>query len=438
MPHRAIAWMLAGLVALALPFIVLLAGERHEGRNMTWDFAMGLGFGALALGGLQFALTARFRPLTRPFGADIVYLFHRYLAIGAVLVMLGHFGILYIWFEPDLGELNPFEARWELTAGRVALVAFGLLVVTSEFRKWLKLDYELWRYLHFGLAVIGFCAAIAHVLGVGRFTAAIETRALWLGVTLAWLLLLVWLRVGKPWLQRRNPWRVVSNEPQHGGAHSITLEPLGRPLKPWQSGQFVWLTLESSPFAFDEHPFTIASAPESAPRVTVSIKPLGDFSSRAAAAQPGDIGYLEGPFGAFSIERAAPDAAGFVMVAGGIGITPMLANLRAMAEHGDPRPVWLFYANPDLDSAAFREELAELETPLQLTLVHVLEQPPAGSAAEKGFVTREILEKHLPPDLAGLRFLLCGPEPMTEAVSEALEGMGVAPARIKTELFDLV
>lgn len=438
MPHRAIAWIIAGLVALALPFVVLLAGERHEGRNMTWDFAMGLGFGALALGGLQFALTARFRPLTRPFGADIVYLFHRYLAIGAVLVMLGHFGILYIWFEPDLGELNPLVARWELTAGRVALVSFGLLVVTSEFRKWLQLDYELWRYLHFGLAVIGFAAAIAHVLGVGRFTAAVETRALWLGVTLAWLLLLVWLRLGKPWLQQRNPWRVVSNTEQHGGAHSITLEPLGKPLKPWQPGQFVWLTLKGSPFALDEHPFTIASAPDSAPRVTVSIKPLGDFSTQVASARPGDIGYLEGPFGTFSIDRADDDATGFVMVAGGIGITPMLANLRAMRDRGYRRPAWLFYANPDLDNAAFREELAALEQQLDLTLVHVLEHPHPGADAETGFVTRDILERHLPAARDGLRFLLCGPAPMTEAVTEALEAMGVARDHIKTELFDMV
>lgn len=442
MQYRAIAWILAGLVALALPFIVLLAGERHEGRSMTWDFAMGLGFGALALGGLQFALTARFRPLTAPFGADIVYLFHRYLAIGAVLVMLGHFGILYIWFESDLGELNPLVARWELTVGRVALVSFGLLVVTSELRKWLKLDYELWRYLHLGLAIIGFAAAIAHVLGVNRFTAAVETRALWLGVTLAWLLLLVWLRVGKPWLQRRNPWRLVSNVAEHGGAHSLTFEPLRRPLKPWHPGQFVWLTLESSPFALDEHPFSIVSAPAEAPLVTVSIKPLGDFSARAAAAKPGDIGYLEGPFGAFSIDREDREATGLVMVAGGIGITPMLANLTAMRDRGDRRRAWLFHANPDLESAAFREELAAMQQQLDLTVVNVLETPPPDpepdTLVETGFVTRDILEKYLPRQLDGLRFLLCGPQPMTEAVTEALEAMGVERAHIKTELFDMV
>ena len=60
------------------------------------------------------------------------------------------------------------------------------------------------------------------------------------------------------------------------------------------------------------------------------------------------------------------------------------------------------------------------------------------SHADPYIVTRDILEKYLPQQLDGLRFLLCGPEPMTEAVTEALEAMGVERAHIKTELFDMV
>ncbi|HEV7344887.1 MAG TPA: ferric reductase-like transmembrane domain-containing protein [Devosia sp.] len=436
MKQRAAAWIVAAFVVLALPFAVLLAGERVQGRNLLWDFCMGLGFGALALGGLQFALTARFRPLTNPFGADIVYLFHRYLAIGAVGIMLAHFGILYVWFQSELGELNPLEARWELTAGRVALLAFGLLVITSEFRKWLKLEYELWRLVHLGLAVIGFAAAIAHVLGVGRLTAAIETRSLWLGVTLAWLLLLVWLRIGKPWLQRRNPWRVVSNVEQRGGAHSLVFEPLGKPLKPWKPGQFIWLTFADSPYQLEEHPFTISSAPEEGPNVTISVKPLGDFSKQVVKAAPGDIGYLEGPFGVFTTERE--EVRGFVMIAGGIGITPMLANLKAMQARGDKRNTILFYANSDLESAAFREDLAELERGLNLKVVHVLEQAPPGANFEEGYVTAEILQRHLPETVDGYKFLLCGPPAMTEAVRSCIVEMGVPESDVDSEVFDMV
>lgn len=95
---RQIAWIAAIPAVLALPFLVLLRGERVEGNGFLFDLSMGFGFGALAVAGLQFALTARFRRLSHPFGVDIVYVFHRYMAIGALGLMLAHFGVLYFWF----------------------------------------------------------------------------------------------------------------------------------------------------------------------------------------------------------------------------------------------------------------------------------------------------------------------------------------------------
>jgi predicted ferric reductase len=439
MSARTIFWIIAAFAAIALPFVVLLSGERveRESQEFLWDFSKGLGFAALAVSGLQFVLTARFRRLAHPFGLDIVYLFHRYLAIGAVVLMLGHFAILYIWYEDALGVLNPLEARWELTAGRVALVCFIGLVVSSEFRKLLRLEYGFWRYLHVGLAVLGFSAAVAHVLGVGQFTALPGTRALWLGVTLGFLLTVVWVRIGKPVMQRANPWKVVENIAERGGVHSLVMEPQGRPLAPWRPGQFGWLTLQTSPFGFSEHPFTISSPPEEGPRVTMSIKPLGDFSQRAIETEVGATAYLDGPYGIFSIDSHR-EAEGFVMIAGGVGVTPMMANLRSMRARKDMRPVVLVYANPNYEDVTFREELEALENVLNLKVVHVLNEPPENWEGEEGYVTGEVLARHLGDDTRGYEHFLCGPKPMTDGVREALEEMGVSPLRIETELFDMV
>lgn len=437
MTTRAVLWLLAAFVALALPFAVLMTGERVPGRGILWDFAMGLGFGALAAAGMQFALTARFRRLAYPFGIDVVYLFHRYMALGVLALMLGHFGILYIWFHDALGELNPLTARWELTAGRLALVGFALLVVTSEFRKRLGIEYGWWRALHVVLAVLAFGAALLHVLGVGHFTAASEKRWLMLGVTAGWLLLLVWVRLIKPWAQLRNPWRVVENIVERGGVHSLVLEPLGARLRQWKPGQFAWLTLGQSPYGLREHPFTISSAPQDGPRVTFSIKPLGDFTEAVVKTKPGALAYLDGPYGAFSIDME-PGAEGFVMVAGGIGITPMIANLEAMRARRDRRPVVLFYASSEWDEVTFREELEALEAALNLKVVHVIESPPDGWQGESGYLDREILARHLGEETRGWPHLLCGPAPMTAAVRQALRELGVSVWRIDSEIFDMV
>lgn len=437
MTTRAVFWILAAFAALALPFLVLMFGERAPGRGLLWDFSKGLGFGALAAAGMQFALTARFRRMAYPFGIDIVYLFHRYMAIGALALMLGHFGILYVWFEEALGELNPLEARWELTAGRLALVSFALLVLTSEFRKQLGIEYGWWRAIHVGLAIVAFGTALLHVLGVGHFTATADKRALMLGVTAGWLALLVWVRLAKPWQQLRNPWKVVENVEERGGVRSLVLEPLGDGLRRWKPGQFAWLTLGHSPYGLREHPFTISNAPEHGPKVTFSIKPLGDFTEAAVETQPGAIAYLDGPYGAFSIDME-PQAEGFVMIAGGIGITPMMSNLHAMKARADRRPVVLFYANSTWEEVAFREELEELERELSLTVVHVLETPPENWEGEVGRLSKDILERRLGEETRDWSHLLCGPKPMTDATKQALREMGVPVWRIDSEIFDMV
>lgn len=434
---RALFWIALAALALALPFIVLLAGDRAAGTSFLWDFSMGLGFGALAAAGLQFVLTARFQPMTRPYGIDIVYLFHRYFAIGAVALMLGHFAILYIWFEDALGDLNPLTAEWELTMGRVALGCFILLIITSEFRKTLHIPYELWRYGHIALAIIGFGAAVAHIIGVGHFTGEADKAILWLGVAVSWVGLMVWTRLIRPFRLWRNPWRIVENIEREGGVHSLVLEPMGKRLGHWKPGQFVWLTLGATPFALKEHPFTISTPPEQGPQVTLSIKPLGDFSQWAVHTRPGARAYLDGPYGAFSIDNE-PDADGYVMIAGGVGITPMMSNIHAMEERDDPRPVILIYGNKEWESAHFREELAELEGKLKLKVVHVLEDPPEDWDGETGFIDRKILERHLPANSRDWPHFLCGPGPLTDAAKSDLQAMGVPLSRIDSEIFDLV
>ena len=433
---HALALLSLGAGLLALPFAVLMSGARPPSQGFAWDFSVGLGFGALALAALQFALTGRLRWLTHPFGADIVYLAHRYLSWAALALMLAHFGIFYIWHQQALGVLNPLQADWELTAGRLSLACFGLLVVTSQFRKPLRLRYEHWRLLHIALAIIAIAAAVAHVLGVGRFTAEPGKRALWLGVTLGWVLVLAWTRLAVPWWQARNPWRVVANRDEGGGVHTLELAPEGQGLTRWKPGQFAWLAIDRSPFSLKEHPFTISTAPERGPNLAFSIKALGDDTDRLIRVQPGARAYVDGPYGAFSVDREA-EAAGLVMIAGGVGITPILSNLHALQSRGDRRRVVLIHANGSEEDIAFRAELEAMRDHLDLELVLVLEDPPEGWDGATGRIDGALLARHLPPESRDWPHMLCGPAPMTAAAGRALRKLGVPAHRIDSEIFEL-
>jgi ferredoxin-NADP reductase len=108
-----------------------------------------------------------------------------------------------------------------------------------------------------------------------------------------------------------------------------------------------------------------------------------------------------------------------------------------MADREDVRPVLLFYGNRDWDDVAFRDELEQLEDRLNFTLVHVLEQPPAGWEGESGYVTAEVLARHLPSNFRRFQYFICGPDPMMDAAEAALVELGVPAERVHTERFDM-
>jgi predicted ferric reductase len=436
---RATIWIALYLLLATAPLLVLLARDMPPGFAFWWDLAMALGFSGMGMLGIQFALTARFKRATSPFGIDIVYFFHRYLAWIALGLVASHFAILWFLYPQALGVLDPREARWELTAGRVALACIVLAVATSQWRELLRLSYGWWRLAHIVFATVGFAAAVGHIVGVGYYTEAEGKRTLWLMTTVFWVALFAWVRVVRPWRHLRRPYRVVEVRPERAKTWTITLEPVDHAgLGRFMPGQFAWVTIGASPFSLKEHPFTIVSAPEELPRVSFSIKELGDFTARIGEIAPGATAYIDGPYGVFSIDRNA-DAPGFVAIVGGIGVTPLMSMARSMAARGDRRPFHVLYANKTWDDVVFREELAALSEQTGLRVLHVLQDPPEGWTGARGFVTKQAIADFVPEEKrAELHYFLCGPPPMTQAAEDALEELGVPSSRIQTEVFNLV
>jgi ferredoxin-NADP reductase len=145
--------------------------------------------------------------------------------------------------------------------------------------------------------------------------------------------------------------------------------------------------------------------------------------------------FVDGPHGAFSIDQ--DEGPGFGLIAGGVGIAGLISTLRTMADREDARPVLLFYGNRDWDDVAFRDELEQLKDGLNLSLIHVLERPPSDWTGETGYVTAEVLARHLPTGYRRFQFFICGPDPMMDAAEAALVELGVPAERVHTERFDM-
>lgn len=435
-----VIWLAAYVAAVTIPLFALLPGAASVPGGFRWDFAVALGYAGLAMLGVQFALTARFRRATAPFGIDIVYYFHRYLAIAALAIVLAHWLLLKAWYPDALGSADPRLAAPAMTAGRASLILFALVVLLSLVRRRLQWNYDRWRMLHALLATVALALALWHLLGTGRYLDRVWRQALWAAFGAVWVGLIVYVRLFRPWRVARVPWRVAALRPERGRVWTLVLQPPAGVQLAFAPGQFAWLSLRAGPFAMREHPFSIASSAERGERVELSIKELGDFTATIASVQAGETAWLDAPYGTFGIDWH-PQAESYVFVAGGIGLAPILSMLRTLADRGDRRPLTLLYGNRVWERVAFREELEALGRRLSLRVVHVLLEPPAEWHGERGFITQEVLARHLPvavAERARFEYFLCGPTPMTSRVERALSALGVPGVRVHSEIFDWV
>lgn len=144
----ALCWIITFLFFTVLPLFVLLIYPPPAGRGFWVEFSVALGFIGLALMALQFALTARVNRIEASYGIDLILSFHRYTSFVAFVMVLVHPLILF-WVQPDTIQLLNFpEAPWRARMAVLGTVAFIALIVTTIWRKPLKIPYEPWRLSH--------------------------------------------------------------------------------------------------------------------------------------------------------------------------------------------------------------------------------------------------------------------------------------------------
>jgi len=430
---RGAAWLLLYLFFILAPLFALLTGAMPPARSFWTEFAVAIGYTGLAMMGLQFGLTARFRFVTAPWGEDVIYHFHRQVSLIAVGLVVAHPLIIFAAQPELLARPESGAVPLGAVAAVLSIGALFALVVAALWRVKLKIGYELWHRTHIALALVAIIGGIVHMIGWSFYLEDPRKRALWIGLVVFWIALLLYVRVIKPLFMLRRPYRVAAVHRERGDATTLVMEPDGHAGFRFTPGQFGWLSVWRSPFGITAHPFSFSSSAESpSGRVAMTIRNLGDFTSTVHQLPVGQRVFLDGPYGAFTIGQPADM---HVLIAGGIGITPMMSMMRTLADRGDKRPVVLFYGSKDLESTIFREELEALTSRLDLRVVLVLAAPPAGWAGETGRINAELLGRHLPKPYAMHEYFICGPDPMMDAVETALGELGVPMSKYHSERY---
>jgi predicted ferric reductase len=419
-------------------------------RPSLIELGVAFGFVGFALIAIECALVSRLHLASEPLGTDALMLFHRKMGIAALAFVAAH-ALLLVVRTHGASMLNPLAGSVAGRSGAIALWGLLILVASSIWRRKLALRYERWRLLHGLLAFVVTGAMLVHALAVGGYSGAPLVRGVLIAYAALFLALMVRFRVVHPLISWRRPWEIVENRPEGGDTRTLVLRPVGHRGIEFEAGQFVWITTGRTPFSAEEHPMSIASSAERAADdkggllaepgrerpIELSIKALGDWSrSTVPGLRSGTRVWIDGPFGAFTLDAAA--AQGFVMIAGGIGITPLRSMLLTMRDRGDRRPALLVYAARNRERAIFASELEQLQREIDLSIVFVFEDAEAGWQGERGYVTAEFLRRHVPMPLRLRHFFVCGPGPMMDALEHVLLELGVSADRVRTERFDMV
>ena len=173
---------------------------------------------------------------------------------------------------------------------------------------------------------------------------------------------------------------------------------------------------------------SLVTSPTDRPLVGLATR-LRDsaFKRTLAELEIGDEVVVEEPKGSFLLPEDTN--AEYVFVAGGIGITVFRSMLRYIADRDLPYTVTLVYSNRDRESAAFLDELEELEQRIEGLRVVLTMTEDEGWEGESRRIDAAVLRDHV-GDLPDKQFLVAGPPDMTEGVAVALHAAGVPEDRV--------
>ena len=437
MHRRTALWVAIYVVVVAMPLLVVWWPPRPPGRGVVREFAVAIGFVGLSMMALQFVLVGRLRRRVPPVATDTIWQFHRHMGLVALAFVLAHPLLLGAIDRETWTYLDPTVDWMRATALWAATISLCLVVGVSLWRERLGLSYEWWRISHGALASLVVLIGLAHITQVGHYVRSIWHQGYFGLLVLGALGFLAYVRIGKPLLTRRVPYTIAGIREEPGDVWTLSLAPDGHDGLRFEAGQYAWITLADSPFTLQQHPYSFSSSAERQDRVEFTIKALGDFSRSLGERDVGGRAFLEGPYGTFVF--TSPASRGAVFIAGGIGITPFVSMLRTLADRHDPRHVVLFYGNERVEDIVFRDELERLKTALHLDVHHVLEKPPPDWDGMSGFITDEIIARHLPEQgRADFEYYICGPEPLIDAAEHALISQGMPLDRLHSERFAIV
>jgi glycine betaine catabolism B len=427
------------------------AAEGELGANPV-NFAIRT-TGVLSL--LLLVLSLAVTPVSRITGYGWLGQFRRMLGLNAFFHTVLHFCLFYAFDRGAsiVDTVSEILMRPYLMVGSVGLILMAPLAATSTNGMIKRLGPSRWKALH----RLAYVAAAAGALHFYLLVKADITRpaafAAVLGLLFLYRLVARYLQLrtdarkfrtaapaaaptrSKSWAGQLRVAQVFDETPN---VRTFRLTSAAGPRLPFDflPGQYLNLTLIIDGKKV-RRSYTIASPPTRAGYCELTIKrEERGLASRHLhdTVRAGDVLDILAPSGRFTFTGA--ESGSVVLVAGGVGITPLMAQIRYLTDLSWPGEIYLVFSVKTERDIIFRDELEALQRRhpnLHVTVTLTRDADP-GWTAERGRITPALLARAV-PEIATRLVYICGPTEMTDPTRQMLRDLGVTDEAIRVESF---
>ena len=382
------------------------------------------GYGVLVM----LALMSRWPVLELGVGADRLARWHSRGGRAVLALVLTHAVTAVLGWSAatdtalPLALLRVMGMPW-LVAATIGTVLLCAVAVTSIRRARKTLSYERWHAVHL-MTYLAIALSFLHQLAGPDLAGILPMQVLWsLLYTFTFALVLRYRVLAPLFAASRHKLRISEVRREVPGVTSIVLKGQHLDELEAQPGQFFrWRFLTPDTW-LTAHPFSL-SAPPTATSLRLTVKDLGDGSARLQDIEPGTWVIPEGPYGSMTAHRRTRHDV--LLIAGGVGITPMRALFETLTLHTD-QDLLLLYRADTRDLIVFRDELDQLAEQRGARVIYLLGGSP-------DLLHPESLRR-LVPDVAERDVYLCGPPGFSAAVRRSLTDLDLPEGQLHEERF---
>jgi predicted ferric reductase len=390
-----------------------------------------VGVATYVLFSFSLLLSSRWRKLEDWLGGlDRIYHLHRQVGVWAFCLMLAHPWIISLKWLPNrfnrfIVFTFPIHDRLSVNLGSLA---FWLAILILGVTLLKVLPYDKWKILHKFMSVVFLLASLHILQSEKRFGGAWAQSLLYLPMGIGFFGIF-YKQVYMAFFSKKELFKVDAVRSVSENVREVVLLPV-KAFPAYIPGQYGFFTFVGPMLTRESHPFTMVGSRDEGPSLSLFVKARGDYTiGLSQHLQKGYSAQFEGPYGRFDYVGAGNTQ---IWIAGGIGVVPFIAWIRAMKGGLPPDlAIDFYYCVHKKSDAVLDEELKEFESryPRFRYFLHC-------SEANNRLDVDKILTES--KSFEGKTILMCGPKKLTKGFTEKFLALGVKRSAIMYEDFEFI